>query len=65
MHYSICPPADATASAVLAAALAALESDQQMQADRARLARACCAPQELLAPEGAYRPAPINPHTSS
>jgi ArsR family transcriptional regulator len=64
MHYSICPPADATA-AVLAAALAALESDQQMKADRARLARACCAPQSLLMPEGAPRPAPINSRTSS
>ena len=46
MHYSICPVADATASVVLAAALAALESDKQMQADRARLDRVCCAPHD-------------------
>jgi ArsR family transcriptional regulator len=44
MHYSICPVADAPVSVVLAAALAALESDKQMQADRARLDRVCCAP---------------------
>ena len=44
MHYSICPVADAPASAVLAAALAALESDKQMQVDRARLDRVCCVP---------------------
>jgi ArsR family transcriptional regulator len=65
MHYSISPPADAAVSAVLAAALAALQSNQRMQADRARLARACCAPQSLLVPEGAPRPLPINPRTSS
>jgi ArsR family transcriptional regulator len=65
MHYRICPPADATASAILAAALAALESNQQMQADRARLARACTAPQSLPVPEVAPRPAPINLRTSS
>jgi ArsR family transcriptional regulator len=40
MHYSICAPADP----ILAAALAALESDKQMQADRARLDRVCCVP---------------------
>ena len=42
MHYSICPVADAPASAVLAATLAALGSDQRMQVDRARLDRVCC-----------------------
>jgi ArsR family transcriptional regulator len=43
MHYSICPVADASASAVLAASLAALGSDKQMQVDRASLDRVCCA----------------------
>jgi ArsR family transcriptional regulator len=43
MHYSIRTHADATASAVLAAALTALDSDKLMQADQARLTRACCA----------------------
>jgi ArsR family transcriptional regulator len=46
MHYSICPVADEPASAVLAASLAALGSDQQMQADRARLDRVCCVPHD-------------------
>jgi ArsR family transcriptional regulator len=46
MHYSICPVADEPASAVLAASLAALESDEQMQADRARLDRVCCVPHD-------------------
>jgi len=43
MHYSICPPADAAAAAILDAALAALATDSQMRADRARLV--CCAPE--------------------
>lgn len=43
MHYSICPVADAAASAVLTAALAALNSDPRMLADQARLDRDCCA----------------------
>jgi ArsR family transcriptional regulator len=64
MHYSICPVADATASAVLAAALTALGNDRQMHADRAKLGRVCCAPQSLLVPEGAPRPSPINSRTS-
>jgi ArsR family transcriptional regulator len=44
MHYSICPVVDAPASAVLAASLAALGRDNQMQVDRARLDRVCCIP---------------------
>jgi len=44
MHYSICPPADAAAAAILDTALAALGKDAQMRADRARLDRVCCAP---------------------
>jgi ArsR family transcriptional regulator len=65
MHYSICAPADAAAGSILSAALAALESDRQMRADRTKLDRACCAPQSLLVPEGALRPAPINLRKSS
>jgi ArsR family transcriptional regulator len=65
MHYSICTPADASAASVLNAALAALGNDRQMRADYAKLGRVCCAPQSLLVPESAPRPAPINPRTSS
>jgi ArsR family transcriptional regulator len=64
MHYSICSPADAAVGSILSAVLAALGNNRQMRADRARLARACCAPLSLLAPQGAPRPAPINPPTS-
>jgi ArsR family transcriptional regulator, arsenate/arsenite/antimonite-responsive transcriptional repressor len=41
MHYSICPVADAPASAVLASVLRSLCSDEQMLADRAKLERDC------------------------
>ena len=41
MHYSICPVADAPASAVLTSVLHSLGSDEQMRADRAKLESAC------------------------
>ena len=56
MHYRISVPADAGVAAILDAALASLRSNPQMQADLARLARACCTPQKLVVPEGAPRP---------
>jgi ArsR family transcriptional regulator len=61
MHYSICPPAETASAAILSAVLASLRSDKQMQADTTKLDRACCAPQKLIVPEGAPRPAPIAP----
>jgi ArsR family transcriptional regulator len=61
MHYSISPPADAAAASILTAVLASLCGDKQMQADLARLDRACCAQQKLVVPEGAPRPVLIAP----
>ena len=61
MHYRMVPQADEAAASILAAALASLESDRQMQADLAKLERACCAPQKLVMPEGAPRPARVGP----
>jgi ArsR family transcriptional regulator len=59
MHYRIVPQADEAAASILAAVLASLETDRQMQADRAKLDRACCAPQKLVMPEGAPRPVAV------
>jgi ArsR family transcriptional regulator len=59
MHYSICPPAEASAASILTTVLASLRRDKQMQADTAKLDRACCAPQKLVIPVGAPRPAVI------
>jgi ArsR family transcriptional regulator len=61
MHYRISTPVDAGAASVLATTLATLRNDKQMQADLARLDRACCAPQRLVVPEGAPRPAVLVP----
>ena len=41
MHYSICPFPDPAAGSILAAVLAALGNDKRMNADLARLDRAC------------------------
>ena len=59
MHYRMIPQADEAAGSVLDAVLASLETDKQMEADRAKLERASCAPQKLVMPEGAPRPAPV------
>jgi ArsR family transcriptional regulator len=59
MHYSICSPADPSDASVFTAVLASLRNDKQMQADLAKLDRACCAPQKRVAPELAPRPALI------
>jgi ArsR family transcriptional regulator len=55
MHYSISAPAESAATSILAAALGALRADRRMRSDRAKLDRACRAPQKLLLPEGAPR----------
>ena len=57
MHYSICPPADATTASILDAVLASLRADKRMQADLAKLDRACCTRQTLVVlPQDAPRP---------
>src|SRR5665213_2287908 len=48
MHYRILPQADEAAASILTAVLASLRGDKQMQADRAKLERACCEPQKLV-----------------
>jgi ArsR family transcriptional regulator, arsenate/arsenite/antimonite-responsive transcriptional repressor len=58
MHYRISKPADAGASAILAATLRSLLDDRHMQADLARLHRACCSPQKLIQLQGAPQPVP-------
>jgi ArsR family transcriptional regulator len=61
MHYSIRVPADAAAASILSATLAALGNNRQMRADQRKLDRACCAPQDLVTPPGAPRPALLAP----
>jgi ArsR family transcriptional regulator len=53
MNYSICTPADPTASSLLGSILQSLASVEQMRNDRAGLDRVCCAPQEHVIPQNA------------
>jgi ArsR family transcriptional regulator len=59
MHYSIERPADARARAVLDAALQSVKSDREMQADLARLGKACCEPQRFVTLQGVPVPGEV------
>ena len=56
MHYRIVQPADAGAARMLKEALSWLAGDQEMQRDRERLLKVCCAPQLPVSIQGAPRP---------
>ena len=59
MHYRIAEPSDADAVRVLKDTLTWLANDPEMQRDRARLVKVCCAPQLPVAIQGAPRPATL------
>jgi ArsR family transcriptional regulator len=59
MHYRIVMPPNVGAAQVLGQTLAWLKEDRAMQADRARLSKACCSPAKFAALEGAPLPTPI------
>jgi ArsR family transcriptional regulator len=59
MHYRIVEPADPDAARVLKDTLAWLHNDREMQRDRERLVRVCCAPQLPVSIHGAPRPASL------
>lgn len=56
MHYRIVEPQDAGAAQVLQELLKWLAADREMQRDRERLVRVCCAPQLPMSIQGAPRP---------
>jgi ArsR family transcriptional regulator len=56
MHYSIQRPDDAAANSILGTVLTNLSEKPAMQADLARLTRASCEPQKLVALQGAPLP---------
>lgn len=60
MHYRIVMPPDIGACQVLRQTLAWLQEERAMQADRARLAKACCTPASFTALLGAPLPAPVD-----
>ena len=56
MHYRLVEPPDAAAARVLSEVLSWLANDQEMQRDRERLVKVCCAPQLPVSIQGAPRP---------
>lgn len=61
MHYRVVEPADPDAARVLKDVMSWLAADQEMQRDRERLLKFCCAPQLPVAIQGAPRPAGLVP----
>jgi ArsR family transcriptional regulator len=60
MHYRIVMPPHDGASQILRQTLDWLKEDRAMQADRARLSKACCAPAQYALLEGAPVPMQLN-----
>lgn len=65
MHYRLVMPPHEGAAGIFRQTLAWLKSDKTMQADRARLAKACCAPAKFAALEGAPLPVAVERVTSA
>ena len=59
MHYRIVMPPHAGAARILEQTLSWLKEEKPMQADRARLTKACCAPGRYALLEGAPLPAAV------
>jgi ArsR family transcriptional regulator, arsenate/arsenite/antimonite-responsive transcriptional repressor len=60
MHYRIVMPPHVGAAQVLRQTLDWLKEDRAMQADRARLSKACCSPAKFATLEGAPLPALVS-----
>lgn len=59
MHYRVVEPGDAEAARVLKETMSWLANDSEMQRDRQRLVKICCAPQLPVNIQGAPRPASL------
>jgi ArsR family transcriptional regulator len=64
MHYRIVMPPNIGATQVLRQTLAWLNEDRGMQADKARLLKACCSPAKFTALQGAPLPVPTECSTA-
>jgi ArsR family transcriptional regulator, arsenate/arsenite/antimonite-responsive transcriptional repressor len=62
MHYQMAEPDDPAAARVLKDVMEWLASDQEMQRDRERLAKVCCAPKLPVSIKGAPRPTSFVSH---
>jgi ArsR family transcriptional regulator, arsenate/arsenite/antimonite-responsive transcriptional repressor len=56
MHYRIERPTDPGAASILDATLTSFKANREMQADLARLDKACCEPQRFVSLRGAPMP---------
>jgi ArsR family transcriptional regulator len=65
MHYRIVMPPNIGAAQVLQQTLAWLKEERTMQADRARLSKACCSPGKFVTLQGAPMPVSIDPITTA
>ena len=61
IHYRIVEPSDLEAARVLKEVLSWLANDLEMQRDRDRLVKVCCAPELPVRIQGAPRPARLQP----
>jgi ArsR family transcriptional regulator len=59
MHYRTVMPPNIGAAQLLRQTLAWLQEDRAMQADRARLSKACCSPAKFVSLQGAPSPTPV------
>jgi ArsR family transcriptional regulator len=59
MHYRVIEPSDPQAARVLDDVMAWLSEDREMQRDRERLLKVCCAPQLPVQIQGAPKPASL------
>ena len=62
IHYRIVKPADPDAERILTDVVAWLANDPEMQRDRQRLVKICCAPQLPVSIQGAPRPSSLSAH---
>jgi len=60
MHYRIVMPPNIGAAQVLSQTLAWLRDEKEMEADRARLSKACCSPAKFVALQGAPIPVAVD-----
>jgi ArsR family transcriptional regulator, arsenate/arsenite/antimonite-responsive transcriptional repressor len=65
MHYHIVMPPNEGAEKVLLHVLQWLKEEKAMQADRARLTKACCTPEKFVMLQGAPPPIPVAPSSIS
>jgi ArsR family transcriptional regulator, arsenate/arsenite/antimonite-responsive transcriptional repressor len=61
MHYRMTAPKSAAAQAIVREVIRWLQSDKEMERDRAKLTRACCTPQKFVRLE--HAPLPTATHS--